>query len=83
MIGPWIAETQAKKVAVRAEIRAATGRHRVSKDEIEAVVTTVGDLARVVRGADPADKAEIYAKLRLALTHQPEEKLVEATLSSA
>jgi hypothetical protein len=44
------------------------------------VVTTLGDLAQIVRGADPADKAEMYAKLRLALTHQPEEKLVKATV---
>ena len=80
MIGPWIAETQAKKVAAQAEIRTATGRHRMSKDEIQAVVPTLGDLARIVRGADPADKAEIYAKLRLALTYQPEEKLVKATI---
>jgi hypothetical protein len=80
VIGPWIAETQAKKVAAQAEIRTATGRHRMIKDEIEAVVTTLGDLARIVRGAGPADKAEIYAKLRLALTYQPEEKLVQATI---
>jgi hypothetical protein len=80
VIGPWIAETQAKKVAAQAEIRTATGRHRMSRDEIEAVVTTLGDLARIVRGADPADKAELYAKLRLALTYQPEEKQVEATI---
>jgi hypothetical protein len=36
VIGPWIAETWAKKVAAQAEIRAVTGRHRLSKDEIEA-----------------------------------------------
>jgi site-specific DNA recombinase len=28
VIGPWIAETQAKKVAAQAETRTATGRHR-------------------------------------------------------
>ena len=34
--------------------------------------------ARIVRNADPLDKADIYAKLRLTLTYQPEEKLVQA-----
>ena len=53
MIGPWIAETQAKKVAAQAEIRTATGRRQMSRDEIEAVVTALGDLARVVQAADP------------------------------
>lgn len=55
--GPWIAEVQAKKVAAQAEIRAATGQRRMSREEIEAVVTAFVDLARVVQGADPADKA--------------------------
>jgi len=80
VIGPWIAETQAKKVAAQAEIRTATGRRPMSRDEIEAVVAALGDLARVVQAADPEDKAEIYAKLRLTLTYEPEEKLVQATI---
>jgi hypothetical protein len=80
VIGPWIAETQARKVAAQAEIRTATGRHRMSRDEIEAVVTALGDLARVVQHADPADRADIYAKLRLTLTYDPGEKLVAATI---
>jgi site-specific DNA recombinase len=79
-IGPWIAETQAKKVAAQAEIRTATGRRQMSRDEIEAVVTALGDLARVAQEADPGDKADIYAKLRLTLTYQPGEKLVQATI---
>jgi hypothetical protein len=82
VIGPWIAEAQAKKVAAQAEIRAATGRRQMTRDEIEAVVTALGALARVVQAADPADKADIYAKLRLTLTYQPEEKLVQAIIKA-
>ena len=78
VIGPWIAETQAKKVAAQAETRIATGRHRMNRDEIEAVVTAFGSLARIVRNADPQDKADIYTKLRLALTCEPEERVVKA-----
>jgi DNA invertase Pin-like site-specific DNA recombinase len=80
VVGPWIADTQAKKVAALAEIRTATGQRRMSREEIEAVVTALGVLARVVRAADPTDKAEIYAKLRLSLTYEPREKLVAATI---
>ncbi len=80
VIGPWIAETQAKKVTAQAEIRTATGRRHMSREEIEAVVAAFSDLARVVQEADAADKADIYAKLRLTLTYQPEEKLVQATI---
>jgi hypothetical protein len=80
VIGPRIAETQAKKVAAQAEIRTATCRPQMSRDDIAAIVTALGELATVVREADPADKADIYAKLKLTLTYQPEERLVEASI---
>jgi hypothetical protein len=35
------------------------------RQEIEAVVAALGDLARVLQRADAADKAEICAELRL------------------
>lgn len=75
------AGTQAKKVAAQAEIRTAVGRRRMSRDEIATVVAALGELAQVVQGADPADKADIYAKLRLTLTYQPQEKEVQAIVT--
>ena len=80
MIGPWIAETQAKKVTAQAETRSATGRRQMSPDDIAAIVAALGDLARVIADADPADKAELYAQLKLALTYQPSQRVVEATV---
>jgi DNA invertase Pin-like site-specific DNA recombinase len=80
VIGPWIAETQARKVAAQAEIRAATGQHHMSRNDIATIVAALGDLARVVAEADPADKSEIYAQLGLMLTYQPGKRLVEATI---
>ena len=53
VIGPWIAETQAKKVTAQAEIRTATGRRQMSRDDIAAIVAAVADLAQVVCEADP------------------------------
>lgn len=35
VIGPWIAETQAKKVAAQAGMRAATGRHQMRPEPWE------------------------------------------------
>ncbi len=34
----------------------------------------------MVREADPADKADLYAQLNLTLTYQPDQRLVEATV---
>jgi hypothetical protein len=52
----------------------------MSQDDIAAVVTAFGDLAQIVQGADLADKADIYAKLKLTLIYQPTERLVQATI---
>ena len=41
-------------------------------------MNTFADLLEVVRSADPADKAEIYARLGLRLTYQPQERTVRA-----
>ena len=45
---------------------------QLSRDDIAAIVAAFADLARVVREADPADKAELYAQLKLTLTYQPD-----------
>jgi hypothetical protein len=37
----------------------------MSRDEIQTVVTALGALTRVVRSADPADKAAMYAQLKV------------------
>ena len=71
VVGPWIAETQAKKVAAQAGIRAATWRRQMTPDDIAAIVAVLGDLTSVVQRADPADKAEIYSQLGLTLTYLP------------
>ena len=52
----------------------------MNRDEIAAIVAALGDLARVVLDADPGDKADIYAKLKLTLTYEPEGRLVKATI---
>jgi site-specific DNA recombinase len=80
VIGPWIAETQAKKVTAQAEVRTATGRRSMSREEIESVVTAFGDLAQVVQDAELADKADIYDKLKLTLTYEPEVREVKAII---
>jgi site-specific DNA recombinase len=52
----------------------------MSRDDIAAVVAAFGDLVRVVREAEAADKADVYAQLGMTLTYRPESRLVEATV---
>lgn len=71
MIGPWIAETQAQRVTAQAEIRSAAGQRRMTRDDIAAIMAALGDLVRIIRDADPADKADLYAQLDLTTTYRP------------
>ena len=53
----------------------------MSRDDIAGIVATLGDLVKVIREAEPADKADLYGQLGLSLTYQPSGRLVEATLT--
>ena len=44
---------------------------RLSREEINQLVAGLGDLAGILRNADPADKNAIYTELGLTLTYQP------------
>ena len=50
----------------------------MSREEIAYVVTALSDLLAVLRQADPADKAEIYAQLGLRLVYHPGDQTVRA-----
>ena len=79
MISRWTAEVNATRAAAEAQRRGAgrpTGR--MSEDEIRNLVEALGSILRVLRDADPADKACIYTELGLRLTYQPGRKTVIA-----
>lgn len=78
LVAQWIAETQTQRAAGQAHLRQAHGRRRMSKAEINMVITALGDLVAVLRAADVADKADLYSKIGLKLPYRPQKRLVEA-----
>jgi len=83
VVGQWITETQARKLAADARLRAATGSThpgptRMTKDQIAATIDAINDLMRALRDAATEDKAEIYAGLNVQLTYHPGERIVSA-----
>ncbi len=80
MVTAWIAQTQAERARAETELRiiARTTPRRMSQGEITTLVTALGDIATVLRNADPADKAEVYRQLGLRLNYQPETQTVRA-----
>ncbi|MGC5311459.1 zinc ribbon domain-containing protein [Micromonospora zamorensis] len=70
----WIAQTQAERARVEADLQPGVG-HRPAQDEPSRnhdLVNALGDIAPVLRDADPIDRAKVYRQLGLRLTHQPE-----------
>ena len=56
-------ETQARRAVAEARLLTPAGRRRMTRDEIASLVSALGDVMRVLKDADPADKAEVYSRL--------------------
>lgn len=51
---------------------------RLSREEIRALVESVGGMLVALRRADPADKCEVYRQLGLRLTYKHNQRVVWA-----
>ena len=80
VIGKWITETQARKLAAEARQRnqqpTGPAPSRMSREEIAAVVETITGLMTVLPHAEPVDKMEVYTALHLRLTYHPGSRTV-------
>ena len=53
----------------------------MTRDDIAPIMAALGDLVRIIRDADPADKADLYAQLGLTMTYRPRKRLVVAMVT--
>ncbi|MCM3885556.1 recombinase family protein [Frankia sp. R82] len=78
----WIAEVQAERAAAIAALerqgRRTPARPRLTRPQIKSLIDGLGGLLKVLREADPADKAEIYRELGLKLTYDHETEMITA-----
>jgi site-specific DNA recombinase len=44
------------------------------------MIAKLGDMAAVMRAADPSDKSEVYQQMGLELTYQPGRKVVQGAI---
>jgi site-specific DNA recombinase len=44
---------------------------RMTADQLDAIAEAFNDLLRLLRNADPRDRAELYSRIGLRLTYQP------------
>ena len=85
VVAGWIADAQARRAAAERQLcrRPTSKPDRMSRDHIEAIVTTLGDVVATIREAHPEDKAQIYGRLGLQFTYHPGERLVVVEASPA
>jgi site-specific DNA recombinase len=78
LVTSWMKETQARRALAEARLKKPTARRRMTQEEIMNLVTEMGGIMQALKDADPADKAEIYHRIGLALTYHPQDKRVKA-----
>ncbi|GGP97451.1 putative recombinase [Streptosporangium pseudovulgare] len=77
VVAGWIREEQARKAEAEARLRRVPlRRRRLDRDDLAAMMRTLGDMVRVLGEAEPARKARIYGGLNLRLTYHPGKRKV-------
>ena len=61
-------------------LREGAPRSRMGEPQIETMITKLGDMAAVVRDADPNDKPEVCQQMGLKLTYQPGQKVIHRAI---
>lgn len=78
LIAAWSADVQRQRAAAEArlasEAAASAARRPLSKAEIRATVESFGGLLKVLHGARPEDKTEVYRQLGLGITYRHNDK---------
>ncbi len=80
-IGAWITQAKAQRIQAEADLRKATSKARITRQQIEELITMTADIAATLHDADPAQMANAYRKLGVRLTYDPAGPLIRATAS--
>jgi uncharacterized protein YhaN len=78
-IGKWIADAKAQRLKAETELRQATSKTTMTRQQVQELIEQCADIAADLRDAEPGDMASVYRKLGLRLTYHPERQLVRAT----
>jgi site-specific DNA recombinase len=80
LVATWSCDVQAQRTTAELQLAQLTGQHqdtgRMSREEIRAVIDTLGGMLTVIRNADPADKHEVYRALGVHLTYDDKTRKV-------
>jgi site-specific DNA recombinase len=72
LIAGWITEATALKKAAQVRLGATeVPPQRMTDEQLDTIADAFNDLFKLLRDADPRDKAELYSRIGLRLTYQP------------
>ncbi|WP_433797623.1 hypothetical protein [Actinoplanes sp. CA-252034] len=72
LIADWIRETTAIKKAAQSRLGLTEAPpQRMTAHQIDTIAEAFNDLFRLLRDADPRDKAELYSRIGLRMTYKP------------
>jgi hypothetical protein len=74
----WMAEVQGERLRAEVELGRSQPIEGLTKEEVRTLVKGLGEIASVLRTADPKDKADIYAKLGVRITYRRDTRIVIA-----
>jgi hypothetical protein len=83
-VAEWTRQVKAERAAALARDASQTRRQtsrQLTQDDIRALITSLSDLRDVIRAADPAMKAAIYAQLGLKVTYLPGQDKLRANVT--
>jgi hypothetical protein len=82
LVVAWSREVQRQRTVAKARLANLTSHHSanrpMSRDDIHAMVDTLGGLLNALRHADPADKTQVYRELGVHLTYNHTEHTILA-----
>ncbi|MCK2238962.1 MULTISPECIES: hypothetical protein [unclassified Crossiella] len=60
LVAQRIADTQARRTEAATRSQTVSGKRRMTMEEIQTLITTLGDIRDVLEKANRADEAEVY-----------------------
>jgi DNA invertase Pin-like site-specific DNA recombinase len=74
-----INQAQAERVAAHAELTGQPAAQELTRQDIETMIDSIGDISATITEAEPQHLTALYDALRLQLTYDPDSHIVDVT----
>ena len=75
-----INQAQAERVAAQAELNERPAAQELTRQDIEAMIDSIGDISAALTEAQPQNLTALYDTLRLQMIYDPSSKVVDVTV---